>query len=158
MGIARLWPHYDPNGTFPLHPEAIHLARSLAFHHQFADPFRLLATGPSAYLSPAFPAFLALLIHLFGTGAKALFAFRLAAAAATAGELALLPVLTEMMGLGLGAGVVAWAAGIAPPVLTFPDWEMSYAGLLIVVATMLWWVVVNDSKGALELCRCCLGS
>jgi hypothetical protein len=51
VGLIRLWPHYDANAKFPEHPEAIHLARSLAFHQQFADPFRLVATGPSAYLS-----------------------------------------------------------------------------------------------------------
>lgn len=108
IGLIRLWPHCDANAKFPEHPEAIHLARSLAFHHQFADPFRLVATGPSAYLSPAFPYFLALLIRIFSTGAEADFAFRLLAAMATAAQLALLPLLTELLGSGSARG--SWPA------------------------------------------------
>jgi len=146
VGTARLSPTYNAGAKFPLHPEAIHLARSLAFHHQFADPFRLASTGPSAYLSPAFPAFLALLIRLFGTGPQADFAFRFAAAAATAAQLALLPLLTEFVGLRLGAGLLAWFMGILPPILTFPEWEMAYAGLLAVIATILFWVVLTHPK------------
>lgn len=146
VGVARLWPHYDSSAAFPLHPEAVHLARSLAFHHRFADPFRLLATGPSAYLSPAFPAFLAMIIRAFGTGAQAAFAFRLAATVATAAELALLPVFTETIGIGFGPGALACLMGLLPPMLTFPDWEMSYAGLLIVIATLLGWTARTNSR------------
>ena len=149
IGLIRLWPHYDANAKFPEHPEAIHLARSLAFHHQFADPFRLVATGPSAYLSPAFPSFLALLIRVFGTGAEADFAFRLAAAMATAAQLALLPLLTEIMGIRISTGILACAVGLLPPILTFPDWEMSYAGLLIVLATILFWIVLTKPQAGL---------
>lgn len=138
LGVLRLWPHYDDAGEFPQHPEAIHLARSLAFHGEFANPFRLMPSGPSAYLSPLFPGFLSLLIRIFGIGASGNFAFRFAAALATAAELALLPVLTEVTGVGLTPGVLACILGLLPPVLTFPDWEMSYAGLLIVIATILW--------------------
>jgi hypothetical protein len=148
IATARLWPHYDGTGQFPLHPEAIHLARSLAFHDRFADPFRLMATGPSAYLSPAFPAFLALIIRVLGTGAGANFAFRLAAVVATAAELALLPTLTEVMGLGVSPGILAWVMGLLPPVLTFPDWEASYAGLLAVVSTIRWWIMVADPEAS----------
>jgi hypothetical protein len=148
IGLWRLCPHYEASAEFPMHPEAIHLARSLALDHQFANPFRLVATGPSAYLSPAFPAFLALLLRIFGTGAKAIFAFRFTAAAATAAELALLPVLTELMGLGLSSGLVACAIGLLPPILTFPQWEMSYAGLLIVIGTILYWILLTAPKAS----------
>jgi hypothetical protein len=142
-GIVRLAPHYDERGRFPEHAEAIHLARSLAFRGQFANPFRLAETGPSAYISPAFPAFLALIIRVFGTGPKAYYAFRFAAAAAVAAELALLPILTDTMAWGLCPGILACAIGLLPPLLTFPDWEVSYAGLLIVLVTILWWKYIN---------------
>jgi hypothetical protein len=145
-GIVRLAPHYDERGRFPEHAEAIHLARSLAFRGEFANPFRLLQTGPSAHSSPAFPAFLALIIRVFGTGAKGNYAFQFAAAAALAAELALLPVLTETMGLGLCPGILACAIGLLPPLLTFPDWEASYAGLLIVLVTILWWTVISKPE------------
>lgn len=146
IGVARLRPSYDETKQFPEHPEAIRLARSLAFHGQFANPFRLLETGPSAYLSPGFPAFVALLIHVFGVGAKGDYALRFAASAATAAELALLPVLTFMIGLGLSPGIVACLMGLAPPILTFPDWEPAYAGLLIVLVSLLWWNLLTVSK------------
>jgi hypothetical protein len=142
-GIVRLAPHYDERGQFPEHAEAIHLARSLAFRGEFANPFRLLPTGPSAHSSPAFPAFLALIIRVFGTGAKGNYAFQFAAAAALAVELALLPVLTEAMGWGLCPGLLACAIGLLPPLFTFPDWEASYAGLLIVLVTIFWWTFVS---------------
>lgn len=145
-GIVRLAPHYDERGQFPEHAEAIHLARSLAFRGEFANPFRLAQTGPSAYISPAFPAFLALIIRAFGTGANGLYAFQFAAAAALAAELALLPVLTETMGLGLCPGILACAIGLLSPLLTFPDWEVSYAGLLIVLVTMLWWTFISKPE------------
>ena len=142
-GIVRLAPHYDDRGRFPEHAEAIHLARSLAFRGQFANPFRLAETGPSAYISPAFPAFLALIIRVFGTGPKAYYVFRLAAAAAVAAELALLPILTDTMEWGLCPGILACAIGLLPPLLTFPDWEVSYAGVLIVLVTILWWKYIK---------------
>jgi len=147
-GIVRLAPHYDPRGRFPEHAEAIHLARSLAFRGEFANPFRLVQTGPSAHSSPAFPAFLALIIRVFGTGAEGNYAFQLAAAAALAAELALLPVLTETMGLGVRPGLLACAIGLLPPLLTFPDWEASYAGLLIVLVTILWWTLISKPEPA----------
>jgi hypothetical protein len=146
LGLARLWPQYKPTGEFPEHPEAIHLARSLAFHHRYADPFRSAPTGPSAYISPAFPAFLALLVHFFGTGVPANFAFRFSAAVATAAELSLLPLLTKRMGLGLSTGALACFLGLLSPILTFPDWEVSYAALLVVVTTIMFWNFLSDPK------------
>jgi len=146
VGIGRFCPHYDANAQFPEHAEAIHLARSLAFHHQYANAFRLAQTGPSAYCSPAFPALLASIVLVFGTGAKGHFAFQFAAALATATELALLPLLTETMGLGVCSGLLACVIGWVPPLLTFPDWEASYAALLCVVATILFWRVVSRSE------------
>lgn len=146
VGILRLGPHYDERGRFPEHAEAVHLARSLAYRGEFANPFRLVETGPSAYISPGFPAFLALIIRVFGIGAKGYYAFQFAAAAAVAAELALLPILTETMGWGLCPGILACAIGLLPPVPTFPDWEVSYAGLLIVLVTILWWRVISKPE------------
>lgn len=36
--------------------------------------------------------------------------------------------------------------GLLPPILTFPDWEMSYAGLLSVLATILFWIVLTNPQ------------
>jgi len=142
-GMVRLAPRYDATREFPDHAEAVRLARSLAFHHQFANPFRLAETGPSAYTSPGFPALLAAIIVIFGTGAKGWYAFQFAAAAAASAELALLPVLTETVGVGWWPGMVACIVGLFPPLLTFPDWEASYAALLAVVVTILFLKIVS---------------
>jgi hypothetical protein len=50
------------------------------------------------------------------------------------------------MGLGLCPGLFAWAIGLLPPLLTFPDWEVSYAGLLIVLVTILWWTFIGKPE------------
>ena len=145
LGVARLRPHYDAAKGIP-DPETLRLARSLALDGQFANPFRLAKTGPSAYLSPGFPAFLALLIRIFGTGPAAAYAMQLSAAVACSAQLAILPVLAESLGLGWFCGIIACLIGLLPPILTFPDWEMSYAGLLIVLATILWTIFLKDTR------------
>ena len=48
IGMVRLGPHYD-SARFQNIPKLS--ARSLAFHHEYANPFRLAETGPSAYTS-----------------------------------------------------------------------------------------------------------
>ena len=148
IGMVRLGPHYDASARFPEYSEAIHLARSLAFHHEYANPFRLAETGPSAYTSPAFPGFLAFILLVFGTGAKASYAFQFAAAAATSAELALLPILSETIGVGLCPGILACIIGLLPPLLTFPDWEASYAALLAVVVTILFLKILKQPESS----------
>jgi len=122
------------------------LARTLAFRGQFANPFRLGETGPSAYLSPGFPAFAAVLIRLFGAGAKGEYVLRLSGGVAAAAQLALLPIVTETLELGCFCGTLACVVGLLPPILTFPHWEASYAGLLIVLATILWCNFLRDRQ------------
>jgi hypothetical protein len=148
LGIARLGPRYDEHGRFPENNETIRLARSLAFRGQFANPFRLAETGPSAYLSPGCPALLGLVVRLFGTGAEGYYVFQFSAAAAMAAQLALLPVLSETLGIGWCPGILACVIGLIPPLLTFPDWEPSYAGLLIVLATIFWWKFLREPKSS----------
>lgn len=46
--------------------ETLAVARNLAEHGQFANPFRPRLTGPTAHVAPIYPAFLALLIWIFG--------------------------------------------------------------------------------------------
>lgn len=147
-GIVRLRPHYDERaqiGPGP-QPESMRLARSLAFRGQFANPFRLAETGPSAYLSPGFPTFAALIIRSFGAGANGRYALRFAGTVAAASQLSLLPVVTETLGLGWFCGALACVVGLLAPILTFPEWEVSYAGLLIVLATILWVNFLKDRQ------------
>src|SRR5215470_20118651 len=94
-GIVRLAPRFDPSAHFPENGEPIRLARHFAFQGEYASPFRLAQTGPSAYISPAVPIFLGFLVRQFGTGAAGAYAYQFAAGTAMAAQLALLPALTE---------------------------------------------------------------
>jgi hypothetical protein len=46
--------------------ETVAVARSIAEHGQFANPYSSFATGPTAHVAPLYPAFLSLLVWLFG--------------------------------------------------------------------------------------------
>jgi len=147
VGLVRLAPHYNRTGSLPEGEEAVRVGRSLAFRGQFANPFRTIDTGPSAHVSPGYPVFLAVLILAFGTGAWGLYMFQLAAAAALAMQLALLPALSEALGIGLWPGLLGCLIGLAAPMRTFPDWEASYAGLLAAMVTVFWLRVLNRDVG-----------
>lgn len=138
-GIIRLAPRFDPSAHFPENGEPIRLARHFAFQGEYASPFRLAQTGPSAYISPTVPIFLGFLVRRFGTGAAGAYAYQFAAGTAMAAQLALLPVLTEAMEMSVWPGILAWFIGLLAPLMTFPDGEASYAGLLCVLATLLVW-------------------
>src|SRR5258707_8832469 len=47
-------------------PESLNLARSLASHGTFADPYHAMPTGYSAHLAPLYPLLLAAVLRLFG--------------------------------------------------------------------------------------------
>src|SRR5262245_26508840 len=49
-------------------PESLNLARSLADHGTFADPYHSFPTGYSAHMAPLYPLFLATLLRLLGNG------------------------------------------------------------------------------------------
>ena len=138
-GMIRLAPRFDPSAHFPENGETIRLARHFAFQGEYASPFRLTQTGPSAYISPAVPIFLGFLVRRFGTGAAGAYAYQFAAGTAMAAQFALLPVLTETLEISIWPGILAWFIGLLAPLLTFPDVEVSYAGLLCVLATLLVW-------------------
>ncbi|HNY42245.1 MAG TPA: hypothetical protein PKJ41_17710 [Bryobacteraceae bacterium] len=137
LSLFRYWPVYGDMQVTPAGPETWNLAHNLREHGEFANPFMPLRTGPSAHLAPAFPAFLALLTWVFGTHAAGAFAFHLAAALAASILLALFPLISERLGLGLAPGVVGAAAWLMGELPLFPNWEASYAGLLIAVAACL---------------------
>src|SRR5215469_7166218 len=85
-GIFRLAPRFDPSAHFPENGEPIRLARHFAFQGEYANPFRLAQTGPSAYISPTVPVFLGFLVREFGAGAAGAYAYQIAAGAAMAAQ------------------------------------------------------------------------
>jgi hypothetical protein len=132
--LTRYWVRYDPHGAVPKGPESLSLAYSLYTTGQFANPFGVLATGPSAHLAPAFPTFLALLMKVFGNGSVGLHAMQLAAAVILSLQLALFPVFSRMLGMGALNGFVAACIWIVAKVQNVYMWESFYAAVLLALA------------------------
>jgi hypothetical protein len=144
VAVSRYWVSYDSTDTVPDNPESFRLARNLAEKGQFANPFVPLDTGPSAHVAPAFPAFVALLIRIFGEKAAGIYAIKWTAAFLLCLQLALFPIFSRALGMGELNGVVAavlWIGakvGLASPpnhqaVVMF-GWDSFYTALLIVIA------------------------
>jgi hypothetical protein len=141
LGAATLYiyrPIYSATSAINLPGyEAIALADSIVTHKSFSDPFMPLATGPSAHLAPLYPAYLALIIKVFGQGAMGVGALMWATTLMLAAQLMLLPILARHLGIGFWTGVLAalaWLAAAIPP--TFLA-EATLVSLLVVSAVFL---------------------
>lgn len=136
--------HYLGDSGF----ESLQLAVSLALKGTFADPFLPLPTGPSAHLAPAYPAMVAVLMKAFGIGPSGDYALRWVSVSGLAAQLALLPLLTDYLGLASWTGAFA---GVAWLVAKFPllPWENDFAALVIVgLAFLMYKAFVTKLSGA----------
>jgi hypothetical protein len=134
---------FSPAGK-PLHSdltagaEISHVAMTLVEEGSFAHPFHSLPTGPTAHTAPAYVLLYAAVGKLFGTGwmgARVLWALNLVFLAL---QLALLPVLSERMGLGAILGALAAVLGIVvQPYRVLPEWESLLASLLFVILCLV---------------------
>jgi hypothetical protein len=125
--------NWSPNGRLTnLGYESVELGNSIALKGSFSDPFAPLPTGPSAHCAPVYPALVALIIKMFGTGPDGNFALMMFTKIAVAAQLVLFPFLAEYMGLPCMTGAIAAAAWL---VASFPllPWESDFAALLIVI-------------------------
>ncbi len=94
--------------------EMENIARSLALHGTFADPY-LLPTGPTAHTAPAYPILLGLIFLLFGTGVAGEAASRIVSAIVSSVQYALLPRVSTALRLPRFTGAVAgMLAALAP--------------------------------------------
>ena len=94
--------------------EMENIARSLALHGTFADPY-LLPTGPTAHTAPGYPILLGLIFLLFGTGVAGEAVSRIASAIVSSIQYALLPRVSTALGLPRFTGAVAGLlAALAP--------------------------------------------
>ena len=94
--------------------EMENIARSLALHGTFADPY-LLPTGPTAHTAPGYPILLGLIFLLFGIGAAGEMVSRIASAIVASIQYALLPRVSTALGLPRFTGAVAGLlAALAP--------------------------------------------
>ncbi len=119
--------------------ESGNIAHSLATGHGFSSPFRV-DTGPTAWMTPAFPLLLAGIFRVFGAYTlhawEAIVLFNILCC-----TLACVPIFyaaKRIGGVGLAA-VAAWLWAIFPNAILIPVesmWDASISALL--VATILW--------------------
>jgi len=119
--------------TVPFAQEAGSIAYSLSAGHGFSAPFRK-DTGPTAWLAPVYPVFLAMLFRLFG--AFTLHAFYAAAALnilfSAAATIPLYFAAQRVGGIAV-AGLAAWLWAIFPNAFVIPFewiWDTSLSALL----------------------------
>ncbi len=118
--------------------EITRVAMTAAIEGSFAHPYQPLPTGPTAHAAPGYVLIYALVMKLFGlgwNGAMVLWALNVCFLAL---QLALLPLLSKRLGLGIYPGIIAAAFGIVvQPYRVLPEWESLFAGLLLVVLCIL---------------------
>ena len=120
--------------SVPFGGESVRVARSLAARGAFADPFPTLNTGPTAHVAPVYPFLYSLFLRAFGTGYAALLILWVFNLACISAQMALLPLLSWRMRLGVLPGLVAAALGsvsLFAPVDT--HWESFFTGALLIL-------------------------
>lgn len=126
-------------GVIPFLEEAGNIAASLATGHGFSSPFRI-ETGPTAWMTPVYPALLAGIFRIFGVRTFDSFVAAVALNI-VASVLVCVPIFyagMKIAGTGVSAGA-AWLWAIFPNAIlnTFESmWEASLATLL--AALILW--------------------
>ena len=133
--------------------ETTAIATSLATHGTFSDPFRV-PTGPSAFLAPAFPTFIAVLMKLFGTGAAGIFALKWCVTVFIAAQLALWPWITRRMRMGYASGAIAAIIWLCAGMPRTDVWESHCVGLLTVLLAFTMFLVADapTSRSMIVLC------
>jgi hypothetical protein len=113
--------------------EIARVAISVAQRGTFADPYAALPTGFTAHVAPAYVFVYASVAKLFGVDKAGAFALWFLNVGFLSLQLALLPVLSELLGLGVLPGVLAAVlAAIVQPYRVLPLWESLFTGALMV--------------------------
>jgi hypothetical protein len=120
--------------------EITRVALSVAQEGSFSHPFYSLPTGPTAHTAPAYVLLYALVAKVFGiggTGARVLWILNVGFLAL---QLALLPILSDRLGLGVMSGAIAAAFGaVVQPYRVLVEWESIFMGAFLVVLCVLTW-------------------
>lgn len=118
--------------------ELSRVALSVARDGSFANPFYPLPTGYTAHAAPAYVFLYAGVARAFGVGlagSRVLWALNVAFLAL---QLALMPLLSERLGLGAVPGVIAAAlALIVQPYRVLQEWESLFTGALLIVLCLM---------------------
>jgi hypothetical protein len=137
--------HLHPGSTLVgLGYETTAIAASLALHGTFADPF-LTPTGSTAFLAPGYPALIALLLRIFGTGAQGVFALQATVTILIATQLALWPWIARRMQMGYATGFVAATIWLLSDMPRSDVWEAHCVGLIAVVLAGVMYTVAEKS-------------
>jgi hypothetical protein len=118
--------------------EVARVSVSLAQRGTFGDPYMSLPTGLTAHVAPAYVFLYAAVAKLSGVGragAIALWSLNLGFLAL---QFALLPILSDQLGLGVLPGICAAGFGVlVQPYRVLPGWESLFTGALLVVLCVL---------------------
>ncbi len=112
--------------------EMVALGENLARSGSYANPFTVLATGPTAANPPMYPLLLALLFKVFSSTALVAFAATLATILANAATAMLLPRASEMFYGDRRPGVIAGVFWIVIVPL-WPCWDVSFTVLVLLI-------------------------
>src|ERR1700721_1437707 len=125
--------------------EVGNIARSLALGHGFGSPFHV-DSGPTAWMTPLFPMFLALIFSVFGTfpfhAWLAVVLFNISCCAAVTIPLFF---VGQRIGGQQVAVIAAWLWAIFPNAILLPVesmWDASFSALLAI--TVLWATLALD--------------
>jgi hypothetical protein len=138
------------------------VARSLALHGSFADPY-LHPTGPTAHVAPGVPLIIGFIYAVFGISWQGALVRRLLAALVCSIQYALLPRMAVVMGLPRLTGAIAGLLAALIPYKGFMETtdspgEQQYAALALVLLflyTLEAWSHPEGSPGS-ALARGCL--
>src|SRR5579863_2679969 len=122
--------------------EMVTLATNLVRHHAYADPFYVIATGPTAANPPAYPLFLALLMKVFKTSTLVHGAALLGSILANAITAALLPYVSSVFFGEMLSGAIAsvlWLGAMQP----IPVWDTSYSVVGVIAFVLLTWAHIS---------------
>jgi len=107
--------------------ETVAVARDLAEHGQFGNPYSSWATGPTAHVPPLYPAFLALVLRFFGYSAAFSLAVCFCSLAMHGLHAVLLPRISEIFFADRRPGIYAAILSAALPLFFFfPQYEVIY--------------------------------
>jgi hypothetical protein len=118
--------------------EVARVSVSVAQRGTFGDPYASLPTGLTAHVAPAYVFLYAAVAKLSGVGRAGAIALWSLNVGFLALQFALLPVLSEQLGLGVLPGICAAVFGVlVQPYRVLPGWESLFTGALLVVLCAL---------------------
>jgi hypothetical protein len=113
--------------------EVTQVALNVARLGTFANPYFVLPTGPTAHTAPAYVLLVALIMKLLGVGKTGAITLWLLNIGFLALQMALLPLLSDRLGLGILPGVLAAVLEVViQPYRVLPEWESLFTGALLV--------------------------